>query len=371
MKPHLLIIILLGSIALQFTCETRAANVHHASPRGSLASQSGSEAKSGNATAAVVIPDDGSSVAQVTLTLGNVGIIYSKTPIISFQVAIENLTGNIIYLVLDGLDNGADFFSVNGLGAKVEYKDSNPSGAEDIDSHGTRRILPGKPYLIKSFLPVSVIKPPNGKMAAMFRIFTLAADGSKKQYKIYSTPVQIPPLALSIIGANNSSASKAVHNDQGRQSRSTDRAGFTTVYWLDADGDAISRSILPPTNPEVLEGLQDSEAQFIQNLHDVEQDKSRSGLVQNRLQVLAMFYIYKMHDPAKALALAPQITDREILYLVKVIALNNDATLTDQEKITGYQKLIDEFPERIKPLNILINATTVNLPKNGKPGFNS
>jgi len=164
---------------------------------------------------------------------------------------------------------------------------------------------------------------------------------------------------------------QAAYDEQGRLLRETDPTGFTMIYKLDPKGDLIGRSILPPTDPQISKELQNLEAEFLKNLKDISQDKTRSDLIQNRLQVLAMFYIYKMHAPDKALALTPQFTDRNILYLVKVTALNNDVTLTDQQKIIGYQKLIEEFPDQNKQLNFLIQATTANMPVDGKPSFNS
>ena len=59
-----------------------------------------------------------------------------------------------------------------------------------------------------------------------------------------------------------------------------------------------------------------------------------------------LFHIHALMEPARALALAPRITDPETRFSVLLHAVNSDPTKTSSAKIEAYHRLLKEFPDR-------------------------
>lgn len=148
-------------------------------------------------------------------------------------------------------------------------------------------------------------------------------------------------------------AYQASYDDLGRLIRETNADGFTTAYTFDKDGKFSGRKLLKTGDEEVLKAFQLKEQALMRAIGEATSD----GLKQEKVQDLAFFYIAEMRNPEKALALAQQVTDRKILFSIKLLAVNHNDLYTYAAKIAGYKRLVVEFPEEKQHLEWLISSS--------------
>jgi YD repeat-containing protein len=145
----------------------------------------------------------------------------------------------------------------------------------------------------------------------------------------------------------------ASYDDKGRLIRETNANGITTAYTFDDAGALTGKKVLPTRDKSVQKAFAEKEAQFLKSIAEAQ----ISGDKDYRLQQLALFYIGEMREPDKALALVGQVSDQNILGTIKLMAVNHDDRLTYAQKIEGYKKLVQEFPDRKEQLEWLITAS--------------
>jgi len=105
------------------------------------------------------------------------------------------------------------------------------------------------------------------------------------------------------------------------------------------------QKVLPTKNPQILGDLKLKEESLVAALSAAAPGEKHDEAA----QALAFFYIHKMKDVAKALPLALVVQDRQILFHIKAHAVDDDPNATPAQKIVGYKRLLQDFPEQ-KPL---------------------
>lgn len=151
---------------------------------------------------------------------------------------------------------------------------------------------------------------------------------------------------------------QAGYDELGRLLRVTGPDGFTTAYKLNKDGMRIGEVTMLPTDPDKLKALQDQEKDMLDGIAKTKKEPQLG----DDLEALAFFYIHKMNEPDKALALLPQMTNRSDAFNVQLAVVAGSQTLKPEEKIAGLQKLLEKYPEQKRILAALIkdNQTEID-----------
>lgn len=152
---------------------------------------------------------------------------------------------------------------------------------------------------------------------------------------------------------NKQSILQLDYDDQGRIYRKIDDTGFAIVFSYGKEGRVKSEQIFPPHDPLILGKLASKEKDLIKSIASA----STNALKQDRLQELAFFYLFDMHQTRKALELASRFTDKQMLFHLKLASIADEPTLNYDQKIMGYRKLITEFPEQGKMLQWMIDQS--------------
>ena len=82
------------------------------------------------------------------------------------------------------------------------------------------------------------------------------------------------------------------------------------------------------------------------------------ALRDDKFQTLGLFYIYKMGDPKKALALIPQMTGHIQIFNIKLHSIVDNKNLPLAAQAEQLQALIKDYPEQKEMLSQLIDIKT-------------
>jgi len=148
---------------------------------------------------------------------------------------------------------------------------------------------------------------------------------------------------------------QAGYDEAGRLIRQTDSSGLITHFELDPDtGELLDQTFVRTTDEVVLNALAEKEAELMQAIKDAQPE---SYELYDKIQDLGFFYIHEMKDPTKAKELVDQIKHPKKRYGLAAQALHYDHSLSIEEKIEGYKKLMEQFPEHRDQLQWVIDKT--------------
>ena len=181
-------------------------------------------------------------------------------------------------------------------------------------------------------------------------------DGSTVISHVFETP---GPLYMKVREVNrllpngqSTTLYKVSYDEFGRVIRSVDAKGFATTYTYNSNSSLIKRVITIPSDPEILRELQKREAALLKMVITAPTIRKKEGI----LEKLAFFYIHDRGLPEKALALLPQLTNRNLAFNVQLHAIDGNITLTGLQKAEQFQILEKQYPEETKLLDLLIKV---------------
>ena len=137
------------------------------------------------------------------------------------------------------------------------------------------------------------------------------------------------------------------YNEEGRLVREVSGDGRAETFTYDQDGNRFSSSNPLPSSEE-LDRIEQTWKAII------ESSTADNAKRQDALYDLALFYIGRRHESAKARDLAQLITNQQRRFNVILQSYDHDQSLTSEEKITHYQRLQGEYPNARERLDRLI-----------------
>jgi YD repeat-containing protein len=140
------------------------------------------------------------------------------------------------------------------------------------------------------------------------------------------------------------------YDEAGRLIRSMDESGTITTFTFDNTGKLLHQAVT--VDPKVLAQLQQKAAEMLKVIAVTTDLEDKDYLEQE----LGFFYIHKMKNYQKALAMAEALPDPQVGYPVCTQAIFYDDSLTAEQKIVQYQKLLPLYPQCTGGLNFLIRS---------------
>jgi YD repeat-containing protein len=137
------------------------------------------------------------------------------------------------------------------------------------------------------------------------------------------------------------------YNEEGRLVREVSGDGRAETFTYDQDGNRFSSSNPLPSSEE-LDRIEQTWRAII------ESGAADNSKKQDALYDLALFYIGRRHESAKARDLAQLINNQQRRFNVILQSYDHDQSLTSEEKITHYQRLQGEYPNARERLDRLI-----------------
>jgi len=147
---------------------------------------------------------------------------------------------------------------------------------------------------------------------------------------------------------------KASYDEAGRIIREVDEKGFISTFAYGQDGKPNRTLVSPPSDPQILDELKIQEKSFLADINKT----SGVALRDDKFQTLGLFYIYKMGDPKKALALIPQMTGHIQIFNIKLHSIVDNKNLPLAAQAEQLQALIKDYPEQKEMLSQLIDIKT-------------
>lgn len=181
-----------------------------------------------------------------------------------------------------------------------------------------------------------------------------SSEGGRIVSETYKVPGPLynkPKKVTKIENGKEIILSSYIYDEKGKVRRQTGKDGFTRIYSYTDKGIVKAVKLLPPTDPEILKKLSDKETALKKAIEGAinEDDAER------KKWALASFYIHETKTSEKALGMLKGIKDKDIVYAIKRQAITNSETLTMTEKLNGYKKLLEEYPEDKASLEFVIN----------------
>ena len=184
-----------------------------------------------------------------------------------------------------------------------------------------------------------------------------AADGVTTVTHIFETPGPLYNKVKSVEKTTNGVTTtiyKASYDEAGRLIRKIDENGFIYNYAYGESDKVSQASVSPPSDPQIVTMLKAKEASLLTALGKVSNHTDREDLMEE----LAFFYIYKMGDTTKALALLPKMTNRLQIFNIKMQAIMGDRSLAPSKQAEQLQLLLKDYPEQKEMLSQIIDIQT-------------
>jgi hypothetical protein len=150
---------------------------------------------------------------------------------------------------------------------------------------------------------------------------------------------------------------QAAYDEKGRLIHRVNEQGFTEVFEYDKNGVLNKNKVLPTKDKEAMQVFETQEKALFELIASAEVGIKKEKAVKK----LALFYIHQMKDVKKALKLVSQVTDRQILFSIKMHAADHNPNLMPLEKVKEYKKLLKEFPDQKDLLEVAIKAKTMEM----------
>lgn len=149
------------------------------------------------------------------------------------------------------------------------------------------------------------------------------------------------------------------YNDSGKLIRTVqeDQNGTRFITEYGADGKVASRRVELSKDPKVRARLEEQEKSLIAAADAAKDNGSDDGWTPNdkmeKLDDLASFYLFTVHDIQKAAATVAKMPV-EHTYGLHVQLIFYDFSLTPEQRVAAYKKLLDLYPDNKKNIEGLI-----------------
>lgn len=146
---------------------------------------------------------------------------------------------------------------------------------------------------------------------------------------------------------------KLAYDEKGQIISKTDEKGFITSFTYDDKGGIKGTAVRLLKNPKLITELAEREKALLKRI-SVAGNEGEKG---DALQALGFFYITDMGEPAKAMALIPQMRNRQQIFNISFQSVFSDRTLRGKEKAKLLEKLLAEYPDKSELLTVLIDSS--------------